>query len=43
MSTCGPEIFTDSFAVIQRGIIRSESTISFGNSPGLKDDGQEDE
>jgi hypothetical protein len=42
MSTRGTETITSSFLVTQHGSVRTESTMGFSNSPGLKDDGQED-
>jgi hypothetical protein len=42
MSTHGTETFTSSFPVTRRGRVWTESTMGFSNSPGLKDDDQED-
>jgi hypothetical protein len=42
MNTRGIKIFTSSFLVTQCGSVRIGSILSFNNSPGLKDNYQED-
>jgi hypothetical protein len=41
MSTRATKIFMSSFLVTQCGSVQIKSTMSFSNSPGLKDDDQE--